>query len=133
MYVADRDTYNDVFCQDCGNIADTSALTDDGLCEDCAVFHKTLDHFQAEDESKGFTFCVGCGAAPDPSVGENFELSDDGFCPECAEIEITDKELLPEGDVMLFCEACNKSTQHTQVTIRNFFVFECVVCPSNKQ
>ena len=36
MYVGDRDTYNDVFCQDCGNIADKETLNTDGICEDCA-------------------------------------------------------------------------------------------------
>ena len=36
MYVADRDTASDVFCQDCGHIADRETLTADGLCEDCA-------------------------------------------------------------------------------------------------
>ena len=35
MYVADRDTYNDVFCQECGRIADRETLNDKGLCEDC--------------------------------------------------------------------------------------------------
>ena len=35
MYVGDRDTYDDVFCQDCGRIADRQTLTADGLCEDC--------------------------------------------------------------------------------------------------
>lgn len=35
MYVADRDTYNDVFCIECGNIADKETLSDFGLCEDC--------------------------------------------------------------------------------------------------
>ena len=36
MYVGDRDTFNDVFCQACGHIADRETLTADGLCEDCA-------------------------------------------------------------------------------------------------
>ena len=35
MYVGDRDTYNDVFCIECGNIADRETLNDDGLCEEC--------------------------------------------------------------------------------------------------
>ena len=35
MYVGDRDTYDDVFCQDCGNIADRETLNDTGLCEYC--------------------------------------------------------------------------------------------------
>ena len=36
MYVADQDTYGDVFCQACGEIADRETLNDVGLCEDCA-------------------------------------------------------------------------------------------------
>ena len=35
MYVGDRDTYNDVFCQECGNIADRETLNAQGLCDDC--------------------------------------------------------------------------------------------------
>ena len=35
MYVADRDTYDDVFCMDCGRIADRETLNDKGICEDC--------------------------------------------------------------------------------------------------
>ena len=35
MYVGDRDTYNDVFCQECGNIADRETLNDNGICEYC--------------------------------------------------------------------------------------------------
>lgn len=35
MYVGDRDTYNDVFCQECGNIADKENLNEWGLCEEC--------------------------------------------------------------------------------------------------
>ena len=93
MYVADRDTANDVFCQECGNIADRSTLNTDGFCEDCAVFHKTLDMFQAEDENKRFTFCVGCEDAPDGSVGLNFDLDDNGYCPECS---------------ALFCDVCGQ-------------------------
>ena len=133
MYVADRDTANDVFCVDCGNIADKAALNTDGLCEDCAVFHKTLDLFQAEDESKGFTFCVGCGQPPDPSVGITFDFDDNGLCPECVERDISDKRVLPTGDTMLYCEACGKNTQHTEVKSETVIAFECVVCPSNKQ
>ena len=37
MYVADRDTRDDVFCRDCGNIASRETLTADGLCEDCTA------------------------------------------------------------------------------------------------
>lgn len=36
MYVGDRDTSDDVFCQDCGRIADREFLDENGLCEDCA-------------------------------------------------------------------------------------------------
>ena len=35
MHVADRETYDDVFCMECGRIADRETLTTDGLCEDC--------------------------------------------------------------------------------------------------
>ena len=35
MYVGDRDTFDDVFCQECGRIADPQTLNDDGFCEDC--------------------------------------------------------------------------------------------------
>ena len=35
MYVGDRDTYDDVFCQECGEIADREMLSDFGLCDDC--------------------------------------------------------------------------------------------------
>ena len=35
MYVGDRDTRGDVFCQDCGRIADRDTLNSLGLCEDC--------------------------------------------------------------------------------------------------
>ena len=35
MHVGDRDTYNDVFCQECGNIADKETLDVNGLCEYC--------------------------------------------------------------------------------------------------
>ena len=35
MYVGDRDTYNDVFCMECGNIADRETLNADGICEYC--------------------------------------------------------------------------------------------------
>ena len=36
MSVGDRDTSGDVFCQDCGRIADKDTLNSLGLCEDCA-------------------------------------------------------------------------------------------------
>ena len=36
MYVADRDTYNDFYCGECGNIADHYAK---GLCEECYQEH----------------------------------------------------------------------------------------------
>ena len=35
MYVGDRDTRDDVFCQDCGNIADRETLDRDGVCDNC--------------------------------------------------------------------------------------------------
>ena len=35
MYVGDRDTFDDVFCQECGRIADRETLNALGLCEDC--------------------------------------------------------------------------------------------------
>ena len=36
MYVADRDTFNDAFCGECGRITDGSELKKyQGLCEDC--------------------------------------------------------------------------------------------------
>ena len=35
MYVADRETFEDVFCMECGRIADTETLNSIGLCEDC--------------------------------------------------------------------------------------------------
>ena len=38
MYVGDRDTANDVFCQDCGRIADRATLNSEGFCEDCRPF-----------------------------------------------------------------------------------------------
>lgn len=37
MYVGDRDTYDDVFCFECGNIADRETLNDDGLCKQCKI------------------------------------------------------------------------------------------------
>ena len=35
MYVGDRDTFYDVYCQECGRIADKETLNENGLCEDC--------------------------------------------------------------------------------------------------
>ena len=40
MYVADRDTYNDFYCGECGNIADHHA---DGLCEECYQDHHAVN------------------------------------------------------------------------------------------
>ena len=55
MYVADRDTYNDVFCQDCGRIADQETLTADGLCEDCEPSNiaKLNDRFRKQVLHRG--------------------------------------------------------------------------------
>lgn len=38
MYVGDRDTYNDAFCGECGNIAEGSDIQKyKGLCEECHI------------------------------------------------------------------------------------------------
>ena len=44
MYVGDRDTFDDVFCQDCGRITDRETLNEVGLCEDCDSPKKHLDY-----------------------------------------------------------------------------------------
>ena len=49
MYVGDRDTFNDVFCQACGHIAGRETLDTNGLCEDCRPLSKiaeTNDRFR---------------------------------------------------------------------------------------
>ena len=46
----DRDTYNDVFCQECGRIADQDTLTADGLCEDCVTQSKSLNIAKLNDQ-----------------------------------------------------------------------------------
>ena len=43
MYVGDRDTFNDVFCQACGHIAGRETLNTDGLCEDCRPVSKIAE------------------------------------------------------------------------------------------
>ena len=43
MYVADRDTFNDVFCMECGHIAGRETLNTDGLCEDCRPLSKIAE------------------------------------------------------------------------------------------
>ena len=43
MYVGDRDTFNDVFCQDCGHIADRETLDTHGLCKDCHPVSKIAE------------------------------------------------------------------------------------------
>ena len=68
MYVGDRDTFNDVFCQDCGRIASRETLTVDGLCEDCQpkeTLHyrqnqsrkTTADVFFANNDRKNLRDC----------------------------------------------------------------------------
>lgn len=104
-------------------------------------------------------YCESCGQGRDGSVGLYIELDDNGLCQECAAIfcdicgqehnasednqycnhckewippeKWTETERLPNGDAMLFCESCKKTTQHTKTPINNFFVYECCVCPRN--
>lgn len=55
MYVGDRDTYYDTFCQICGEIADVNRR---GLCEDCT------DEVGYQDEQDGIAvtwLCCCCG------------------------------------------------------------------------
>lgn len=38
MYVADRDTLNDAFCGECGNMTNTTDMDRyKGLCEECHI------------------------------------------------------------------------------------------------
>lgn len=37
MYVGDRDTHGDVFCAECGNIADIETLNEIGICKQCNI------------------------------------------------------------------------------------------------
>jgi len=73
MYVGDRDTSNDVFCQDCGRIADRETLDRDGFCEDCRpsglVFHNIPNA----------SVCGICGEITDASDLEKYE----GRCEYC--------------------------------------------------
>lgn len=49
MYVGDRDTYNDVFCMECGNIADRETLNADGVCEYC-LEEQTIQNIKIQTE-----------------------------------------------------------------------------------
>ena len=57
MYVADRDTRDDAYCAECGNIADGSDIaTYKGLCEECHIvkrypFLKDADALQKHLEN----------------------------------------------------------------------------------
>ena len=59
MYVGDRDTANDVFCQDCGRIADRETLTADGLCEDCVPQSESLNIAKLNDQFRKRVFQHG--------------------------------------------------------------------------
>ena len=57
MYAGDRDTYNDAFCLECGNITDREDMeTYKGLCEECHIvksfpFLKDADTLQKHLEN----------------------------------------------------------------------------------
>ena len=63
MYIADRETRNDVFCQCCGEIADKETLNDDGECEECQEL-----------------FCPICGQ--EHNAWHEFNA---GYCQHCKE------------------------------------------------
>lgn len=72
----------------------------------------------ADRDTYNDTFCAICGEIAD--------VNPKGLCEDCET-----EPLLPDGDMMLFCEKCERRTQHTKADIlpSGFFRYICCVCP----
>lgn len=117
MYVGDRDTYNDVFCQECGEIADHETLNETGLCEDCFK------------EAVRLELVAGMQQTVDEMRTEVQDALDADW-QHVTESVHAEEETLPAGDVLLYCEDCKRRTQHTetQPLPGGFPLLVCVIC-----
>jgi len=126
MYVADRDTFCDAFCGDCGRIAEGSDIRKyQGICEECFIQAVEKDLVQGMQQVFEETKAE-IQASLDDDWQQIKDIVEGKDTPSPTE--------LPDGDVMLHCQYCEKRTQHTETEKLpgGYPLYECVICDGGR-